>query len=412
MRAWIFAGAAVLAACGSSAAPSPVASAPAPPCEGVACDDACAGGAIGACGRAAQLYFDGKNGHPLDMKRSFDFATTACAGGDALGCVLVGSHRQDGLGAPADPTAAIAAYTKACDAGAGVGCFNLASMYSGGQGVIADLAKAADYKRRAGVAWQAACKGAEPRWCTNAAFLLAEDGQAPTPTTQRAMRALDQRACDAQFLVGCVEVARLAVDLGELAPAAYLTELERLCTAGEPSACTAAGALLLDGQRVTRDPPRGIALWLRGCVAGDKDACEGLGVEEGLGELTPRDEDAAARHLGMACDRASARACQALAKLHARTGDDVGARGFLERGCHMGDGQACAVLAAMVATGRGGPADADAALAWSRAGCSQGHGPACDRLIELGADLPVPPEFKAQLRAEACTRGVTAACAK
>ncbi|MCE9573607.1 MAG: hypothetical protein K8W52_10660 [Deltaproteobacteria bacterium] len=400
----------LLAACGSSGGGTAAAVTTA--CDGAACDARCEGGDLAACARAAELYYDGKNGHALDMARSFQYATRACDGGNPHGCTFVGLNHQDGLSAGWDPAKAIAAYEKACRGGAGTGCFNLATMYSGGQGVTVDLAKADRYKRDAAAAWTAACHGSEPRWCTNAAFLMADaDGKGgPSPATMATMRALEQRACDAKVLVGCTELARLTMQQGELAPAAYVDRQDQLCGQGEVTACVAGGALLLDGQRVPRDAARGIALYRRGCDAGDRNACEALGVEEGLGEFVAKDEAAAERHLTMACDRASPRACQAIAKVRARAGDAVAARALLERGCHMGDGEACGVLGAMIAAGTGGPADPAAALPWTRLGCQQGYGPACDSLIERGLDLPIPPEFTGQFYREACGRGVARAC--
>ncbi len=403
--------AALLAACGASGGGNAAVVATA--CEGAACDARCERGELAACARAAELYYDGRSGHALDMARSFQYASRACDGGEPHGCTFVGLNHQDGLSAPWDPAKAIAAYEKACAGGAGTGCFNLATMYTGGHGVIADMAKGERYRAAAAVAWQKACDGAEPRWCTNAAFLLAEaDGpDGPAPATMQKMRGLERRACDAKVLVGCVELARLTMQLGELAPAAYVDQLDRLCAQGEPTACTAAGGLVIAGERLPRDAARGIALYRRGCDAGDRDACAVLGVEELLGELTAPDKAAATRHLTMACDRADPRACTAIARSHAQGGDVAAARPLLARACQMGDGEACGVLGAMMAKGAGGPADPAGALPWTRAGCQQGFAPACDSLIEKSQALPVPPGLEAQVRREACGRGVQAACA-
>ena len=163
--------AALLAACQSPAAPPPRGGSPAPaepagPCGGPDCEARCTAGDPAACAHAAELFFDGKSGHPLDMARSFRLASRACDAGVMHGCFLVGYHHQDGLGTPWAPARAVAAYERACAGGFGTACYNLGSMYSGGQGIDPDPPRGKDYIARAGAAWKAACDGSEPRWCS------------------------------------------------------------------------------------------------------------------------------------------------------------------------------------------------------------------------------------------------------
>ncbi len=307
------------------------------------CEQRCAAGDAAACARAAELYFEGKNGHALDMARSFRHAARACRAGDAHGCMLAGYHHQDGLGTAWDPGKAVAAYERACAGGSGTACYNLATMYSGGHGVDSDMARANDYTARARAAWEAACKGGEPRWCTNAAFAMDGDGE-PSTATRQAMLALDQRACDAQVLIGCVEAARLKVELGELTPTAWIAELERLCSAGEPEACTAAAFTLLEGERLPKEPGRAIGLLGRACRAGEKHACLRLGIETQLGQVVAKDEAAALRFLAVACDRAAGRACFLMAAKHTARGDKAETVRSSRRACWMGQAESCGVL--------------------------------------------------------------------
>ena len=374
------------------------------------CEPRCNAGEIAACTRGAELFFDGKNGHALDMATSFRLARRACDAGDALGCVFAGYHYQDGLGTDWDPARAVTTYETACKAGAGTGCYNLSTMYGSGQGVEVDLARRDTYARQAAIAWEAACNGREPRWCTNAAFLKAGDGE-PTAATKAAMRALDRRACGAKVLVGCVEATRLDIELGTMSAAAGVTELERLCTAGEPSGCAAAGATLLSSHD-TSEPPRWLALIRRACDAGEGRSCRLIGLAYRDGEVLPKDPAEAARHLAMACDRADRSACAALAELHGERGELAQLVVLSRRACQMGHGEACAVLGSAYRRGEGVAANEAEALRWTNAGCQAGFRRACDILIGLDVKLPLPAEIQADLYRDACKHGVTTACAR
>ncbi|MBA3538422.1 MAG: SEL1-like repeat protein [Deltaproteobacteria bacterium] len=390
---------------------APVGSAAPTPCDGAACERSCLANDAVACARAAELFFDGKNGHPLDMARSFRYAKQACEAGVLTGCTMLGFHYQDGLGTAWSPESAIATYEQACTAGAGTSCYNLASMYSGGHGVVVDLARADALNARAGLAWNAACKGTEPRWCTNAAFLLATGGE-PTAAVKETMLALDQRACDARVLVGCVEAARLKLQLGRLEPTAYIAELDRLCTAGETTGCMVAGATLVAGQRIAKDVRRGMALVARSCELGDKDGCMAMATEAVTGELVPRDDAAALRFLTMACDRGARGACFTIAEGHHAQGKLEQAMQFARRACQMGHAEACGTLAAAAHAGTGVPrSDADA-VRWAHAACRGGLGTACGILIERDLDLPIPAKHLKGIYEDACAHQIKPACAR
>jgi TPR repeat protein len=405
----------ILAGCAGGAgggSPIPISSPTAPAasaCSGD-CERRCEAHEIAACTRAAELFFDGKNGHPLDMAKSLRFAVRACEACDALGCMFVGYHYQDGLGTAWDPARAIATYEKACKGGAGTGCYNLATMYEGGHGVDVDLARADAYKHQAAVAWEAACYGREPRWCTNAAFSKAGNGE-PSDATKQAMRALDRRACDAKVLVGCVEATRLDMELGTLSPAAGVTDLARLCTAGEPSGCTAAGLTLVTSDHP--DIPRGVALLLHGCEAGDSRACHSLGLAYQFGEAQLAKDDAAAlRYLEMACDRADRRACAAIAEIHGDHGDLAQVVAFSRRACQMGHAESCGVLGAAYRGGKGVEPNEVEGLRWIREACRGGFGPGCNILVDLDLELPIPAKFRPDIYRKACERGVATACTR
>jgi uncharacterized protein len=386
------------ASCTAAPAPRPRGAAiEAPrPCAPAACERTCeAKGEPAACARIAELYWAGKDGHPFEPAKSFRFAKRACDAGDGFGCALLGLHYQDGLGTAWAPALAVAAYEKACTAGVGVGCFNLAGMYSGAHGVDRDPAKADALMKRAEAHWTAACKGAEPRWCTNLAFLTR---RANKPSSLAEGYALDQRACDHGVALGCVVALAVGVELGKTQPDAAMRELVRLCRGGESSACFQAGVMSHDRQ--------GPELMKRGCELGDRDACEQLAEWHDRGELVAKDDAAKRRYLRVACDRASATACLSLA----RDGIDTGspdAPALAQRGCQMGHAEACD-LAAEMAYGLGDPA---AGARWATEGCRMTNLESCKRLIEVDAELPaIPDHLKRALYTSACRANRQHAC--
>jgi len=205
MRRWMVG---LVLACGCSskaAAPASTADGAPYPCASLAaCETGCDSKHAAKCARAAELSF--VEAEAFDVKKSFRYATLACDGGDAMGCTLLGLHYQDGIGAEWAPDKALALYERACTGGNGTGCFNVATMYSGGHGVDVDHAKADDYKARAEQAWDKACHGDAPRFCTNLAYLMQvkADGSAAGSGASPSL-AINQRGCDHGVLVGCVE---------------------------------------------------------------------------------------------------------------------------------------------------------------------------------------------------------------
>jgi TPR repeat protein len=268
-------------------------------------------------------------------------------------------------------------------------------MYAGAHGVERDEAKAAALKKLAEAHWLAACKGAEPRWCTNAAFLLRSTDR---PGALEEAYALDRRACDHGVAVGCVEALRGAVALGKIQLAGLRRELEPLCAGGEPSACFLLG--------IAAEDARGVDLVRRGCELGDRFSCERLAelYEEGLG--VPKDDAAKRRYYRMACDRAVPSACLALAR-DAIQALDPEAPDLARRGCQMGNAVSCHI-AAELSFGRG---DAAAGVRWAAAGCRQGIRDSCKRLVEHDAELPaIPADVKRELYTEGCQSELAAAC--
>jgi TPR repeat protein len=372
--------------------------------DSAACEKACAAKDLAACTFAAERHFEGKDGWTLDQKKSLALSKRACDGGDAFGCALLGYHYQDGLGTAYAPKLAIAAYEKACKGGAGVGCFNLASMYYGGHGVAQyDTAKGDEYTKRARAAWEAACKGSAPRWCTNLAFLEASSSKAPPDAQAKALE-LNRRACDAGVTVGCLEVARGKLELGKMDTLAYVKELDRLCLRmNEYGACGVLAALLtLDEKGIAKDSKKAMELYVRACDGGDKSSCFILGLEYARGENAKQDFAATTRAFDRACDRAYAKACLAIAQDLASRKETKRATGYARRACHMGNGEACGMVSALL------PRETKA---WATDGCRMGHIPSCGTLIKLDAPLPLPADVQKRLYTSACNESkVDLAC--
>jgi uncharacterized protein len=378
------------------------------------CERACSAKNPRACTFAAEMHLDGKAGWPADHAKSLRFAKRACDAKDAFGCALLGLHHQDGLGTAYAPAQAIAVYERACKAGAGVGCYNLASMYYGAHGVPFDRAKGDDYTKRARTAWEAACKGDEPRWCTNLAYLEAPSTKAPADAQARALE-LNTRACTSGITVGCLEAARAKLELGKLDPQAFVKELDALCTKAEFAACGVLAAVLVLGERgVPKDPKRSIELLTRACDGGDKNSCFILGIEYASGNNTKQDYTATTRVFDRACDRALSKACVAIAQNLAATKQYKRAADYARRGCHMGNAEGCGMLAQLHADGTGVAKSIPESTKWATDGCRMGHMPACGILIKRDVfPLPVPAEMQKKMYESACTEGkVDVACAR
>jgi TPR repeat protein len=376
---------------------------------GSECEAACeARHDLDACAHASELFFDGKNGHPLDHARSFRNAKRACDKDHPLGCSLLGLHYQDGLGVAWNPARAVEVYEQACRHGSGSGCYNLASMYSGGHGVIADFVRANELRKQARTNWQLECE-AKPRWCTNLAYSL-RDGDDSAAAKQQAL-VLNERACKHGILVGCTEAVRTRRELELITPAAYVAELAELCKQTESAACITAGAALVVGDRgVTVDNAKGMAFVKRSCELGDRNGCEASAIELTSGKLVPQDPASASRYLDQACDRALANACFLLAEQRGQRRDLTAASTYARRGCQMGHGESCGILSSLYFSGRGVTKSEPDGERWAIESCRMGFGPGCGVLIERGRELPVPREMYERVYESNCERGIEKSC--
>jgi TPR repeat protein len=391
--------AAFVVATTSSATADPAACTAGSECER-ACNATPAKGA--ACSAGADLYFDGRNSHPLDHAKSFALAKRGCDAGEGQACMLLGYHHQDGLGGPWDPKLAVAAYVKGCDKGFGTACYNLSGMYLGAHGVPLDKAKGEQYAKLARSAWEAQCKGSATRWCTNHGFALATAGDLANA------RKAHQRACDNGWRVGCVEAARVGLDMKAIDGPALLAELERQCKAGEPTGCTHRGYQFMTGKNGSKvDPARAAENFRKSCDLGDKMGCMAAAYQ--LIE-SKQDPAAALRYLNSACDRAHAAACNELSRLMGGAKRYPEAIGFAVRACRIGDAESCGFAGQNYVEGNGVAKDERKGIALLNDGCRMADMPSCGVLIRRNEELPVPDDMKQKLYASACKAGLKEAC--
>jgi TonB family protein len=359
-----------------------------------ACDET---GDAGACARAAELAWDGKDGGEFDVASTVRRAARGCNGGNPRACALWGRHHESGIGTTWEPGRAVALYDMACTAGDGLGCFGLAGMYRRGHGVDADVALADTYTERALAAWRAACRGAEPRWCTYAAWLLRDDAPAA--------RELYQHACDRGIASGCVRVvaARSAPTPNQWG--AKVRQLEELCDRGEPAACSA----VADMEQNTPGGKVAVVRSFQGraCQLGDANACLIAGI---LYDADRAGGDAKLRLglLALGCDRGSATACLVIAEDLAKTpGHAADVTQFVRRSCQMGEVGACERLSRIHLDGD----DLAAATRWGTEACRLGSMSSCERLVKDDRELPaLPLERRRWLLRRGCDDGATRAC--
>ena len=373
------------------------------PCASVACERACEGGDLKACTQAAELYWEGANGHTFDPDKSLLYATRGCDGGDGLACAVRGRQHETGIGTEWAPALAVADYEKACTAGAGLGCALLGAMYLRGHGVDADREKALQYGARARALWVAACEGAEPRWCTYAAALTRRGGE-----RRDLAQAFDRRACDLGITEGCVLVQGARLGLGAPERGDVERALSQLCEDGEPTACTFVAAIERRAPRDAGAARRAAELTIRACELGNRDACMEAGILSELGEWVPRDEAAKRHQLGSACERGLAEACLYLAQdAAARAAPQPEIERLDRRGCELGNAEACHDAMGLAMARH----DDNAALRFATEACRMDGAAGCRALIERDADLPVVPKYR-QLRdyRAVCEAGYTPAC--
>jgi len=197
--------------------------------------DGCAGVAIGlASGRGALK----------DEVAARKLAASSCEAGASDGCSLLGVLTDRGVGGPADPRAAFAAFERACTTGnssmRATACARVAHAHLTGRGVIAD-------KKKSGPLFDRACKAAapdapaeEPRLGCVVLAVMAEAGYGVlVPKDDALATALYDHLCDtAGSGAGCAARGAFRERLGKTAQAK--ADYQRACKRGITDACARA----------------------------------------------------------------------------------------------------------------------------------------------------------------------------
>ena len=384
-----------------------------PACEAGPCTPADAV----ACHRLAQDYAHA-NGVPFDLSKHAHYLKLACDRDMADACSALALLYQDGrAGMPHDDAKAAELHQKACEAGAGVGCFNLAMMHEAGGIGVADPSKAAPWYERAVERYSSACNANDHQWCMNLGVMY-ENGYGVPADPARAV-ALYEKGCKGSR-ESCVNLALMTMRGAGVAkdPARAIAMLQTACDEGTLLACGSLGQAYVRGDYTGTegppDPGAAFPLLTKSCNGYIGFACGLLSILYELGQGVPKDFAKGLELADLACSLGRDISCLGMAEkmfaLHTPEGD-AKTREMLTRGCNIGDAQQCAQLGVMFATGAGGLADADLALAAYTEGCRRGDLRACGLLAQDGHPLPVLPARAPEIYAKLCEGGVQPACA-
>jgi TPR repeat protein len=314
-----------------------------------------------------------------------------CKKGNQAACAALAVQVQDGRGVPRDLARAIDLYEKACAAGVGVGCMNRAFMFMGGVVDDPDDHRGKPWFEMAEPALKKQCEGGDLQWCTNLG-VLHEDGFIGAGKDPAAAAAVYKKACDQQMGEWCVNLALLEVD-GRGVPADQAggkARLEKTCAAKIPLGCAALGRMLIDNG----EGQRGLELLDHACDDGEVQACAGMGGFLGLGDKVPRDVKRANAAEERACLLGSSSGCLLSGAGLREEGKDAEALPWFQRGCDIGDGEAC--LEVVNALLKSGSTDVTRAQALVTDACRMGELMACDILYGAGKPLPIYGERKAK----------------
>lgn len=237
----------------------------------------CEGGDGESCHQLAVLFAKGYGeGESAELALEYHRRGCAAARPSATACNDLGYAYQKGRGVAQDIPRGAALYVQACELGSILACNNAGVVYHGGLGVPRDPARAlALFTRACGRLLASAC---------NNLGRMVEHGEVEAPDPTRA-----------------AELFRKACELG-----AY-------------DGCTRYGWMFEQGRGVERDAARAFDFYRRACIGGDPPGCGNVGVMYETGAGVPSvDYALAAAYYDKGCKLGLPRACQYLARLHAR----------------------------------------------------------------------------------------------
>lgn len=256
--------------------------------------EACGSGDGQACRLAAEAYREGDGVDP-DPARAIDLFGAACELGVAESCMLLARAYHQGDGLRADLEHAAELYEAACEHGEAQACRIVGDLYTTGALEGIDVQRAVTWYRLG-------CDLGDPESCTSAAMGL-ERGDSGVVDEEEAWRLL-QRACEGRHVEGC---ARLAWRLNVSTPAEAMPWFAQACDLGDVASCRQIGLAKLSGRHLPRDP------------------------------------EAGAVALDVACRGEDLLACQRFAVLFRRSEPEL-ALAAAERACGLGDGRSCRLV--------------------------------------------------------------------
>ena len=201
--------------------------------------------------------------------------------------------------------------------------------------------------------------------------VLVQDGRG-RPHDDAKARQIYEQACDDGSGVACFNLA-LMYRSGNGAPiddakatallAKAVPHYQAACDAGELEWCMNLGFVYEHGYAGEPDIKRAESIYQKACTAGHANSCVNLSLlwlDQGTSP------DTALGQLEKACEEDSGLACGALGHVYLKpapavTRDPARASTLLEKGCQLGDGRGCTLLAGMLSLGDDLPTDRERA---------------------------------------------------
>jgi len=400
--------------------------------DAAACHQACSDGAASACVSLARMFEAAGRAAPAALR-----FRRACELGDAAACGAAAVlHARAGADS-FDVARAAELFARGCDGGDAPSCAELSHWYEVGREVAPSTRRAAELTRRARWLYELRCDAGDGAACHELG-LVRRRGADLTSLVSAFQRACELgvaddcgfvgrmhqhlgrpaaalrafvAGCDAGDPWSCEEAAQKleAAGPGAVVPGAarrtaaslrYHGEVLRRraraaltgrCDAGDAGACE---RVALDYENQAAQPARRVGrrllyarargLWLAHCESSGGAAChdgarllrEGLGGPADAARATQLSRRACATGVGAAC-AAEARALLLAAQTVADPDADARANDAFQRGCDLGDAEACRELGWRVLYGLGTAASPPGAEKLLTRACELGSDDAC-----------------------------------
>lgn len=292
-----------------------------------------------ACWRAGDMLRSGRVRR--DAAKALGLYRKACDAKELRGCALLGEMHLAGEGTARDVPKAVGLFSAACAGGHQEACSLLGALHLQGEGVPRDEPKARKL-------FEEACAQADGRGCGMLGGLVAQGaaGFAPDPAA-----AIEQfrKACNNGYGPGCRELAKAhwsgaTKDAGQAAAGASLG-----CHFEDGWSCVLLGSLFENGALKADDLTQALALFEMGCTRGCAEGCARLGGIFAEGRAGVARSPAKAFHYWrLACDLEDGAGCHRVGLAHSKgegaVADPAVAKEYFERGCRLGNSEACTAL--------------------------------------------------------------------